>query len=200
MSCGVRNIEINPEFLYHRVTADKIDRIILAGGIYARRYLKSEIKKERGTSWNGDYYISLAKYQKGVDLSYDSCYRNFIQGQYAFVIQDIDAIPTRHVDSYFQLYQKLANLPIKRRYSHYIDEYQVKGKISLSHVVGIKIPSKNLVYSYLCPSYIDSNRGIDYFLEKMESVGGKFPFIDVEEEKIIEKENIKEYIKGWSYE
>lgn len=66
--------------------------------------------------------------------------------------------------------------------------------------MGIKIPSKNLVYSYLCPSYIDSNRGIDYFLEKMESVGGNFPFIDVEEEKIIEKEKIKEYIKGWSYE
>lgn len=49
MSCGIRNIEINPELLYHRVTADKIDRIILAGGIFARKYLKSEIKKERST-------------------------------------------------------------------------------------------------------------------------------------------------------
>lgn len=196
MGTGITDIEINPDWFYHRVSGDNIDKFILSGSIKAKRYLKGETIKERGSSSNGSYYISLAKYKKDLEKSYHSSYRHFIRGQYAFVIEGVTAIETELINGDFTFYRKLAKLPVKKRYSVWEDEYQVKKEISLDKVVGIKIPSRNPIYSWFFPNYLDSNRGIDFFLEKMELVGGDFPFIDLEEKKMIEKGKIKEYIKG----
>lgn len=115
-------------------------------------------------------------------------------GQYAFVIEDVEAIKAKFIEDNYRFYGKLAKLPIKKRYSVWKDEYQVRDFIPLDKVVGVKIPSKNNIFSDYCPSYIDDGKGIDFFLKQMESVNGNFPFIDIDDKKIIEKEHIKEYI------
>jgi len=195
MSEGIRNIEINPDFLYHRVTELTIDRIILDGKISAKKYITGPVPEDRGKhTFNGTRYISLAKHLPEV-CSYESSYREFIAGQYAFVIDDIDAIETKFVEANFDYYRILSRLPINKRYSAWRDEYQVRDSIPLDKVIGIKIPNKGYVHSRRCASYPKETRGIDMFLEKMESVGGNFSFIDIEEGKLIEKNKIKEYIK-----
>lgn len=195
MTFGIKNIEINPDWFYHRVTGNNIEKFILSGSIKAKKYLAEEPKIKSESFSNGSYYICLAKYDKALDKSYDSCYKAFIKGQYAFVIDGVDTIKTEFIgNEYSALYKLLNKLPIKKRYSCWKDEYQVKKEISLDKVLGIKIPSRVAWFSPFAPAYTDKNRGIDFFLEKMESVGGDFPFIDIEEKKIIEKDKIKEYI------
>ncbi len=196
MSSGIRNIEINQDFLYHRVTATTIDRIILDGGIRAKKYIKGEVFEDKGKNTaNGTRWISLAKYMPDLVWSHNSSYREFIAGQYAFVIENVEAVKTEFVERNFGYYRMLSRLPINKRYSAWCDEYQVKDYIPLDKVVGIKIPNRKCSFSKYCMSYPKDTRGIDFFLEKMESVGGNFPFIDVEEKKIIEKDTIKEYIR-----
>lgn len=196
MSSGIRNIEIHPDFLYHRVTALTIDKIILDGRICAKKYIKDFVTEDRGKNTNnGNRYISCCKYRPELVHSSSSSYREFIQGQYAFVIENVDAIETQFVEKDFRYYRMLSRLPFGKRYSSWCDEYQVKDYISLDQVIGIKIPDRKCSYSRYCMSYPKETRGIDSFLEKMESVGCNFPFIDVEEKKLIEKDKIKEYIK-----
>lgn len=196
MSSGIRNIEIDPDFLYHRVTALTIDRIILDGKIKAKKYIKDPVSEDRGKNTsNGTRFISCCKYLPDLVHSSNSSYREFIAGQYAFVIKDIDAIEAKFVEKNFGYYRMLSRLPINKRYSAWCDEYQIKDYIPLDQVVGIKIPNRKCEFSRYSMSYPKETRGIDFFLEKMESVGGNFPFIDVEEKKLIEKDTIKEYIK-----
>lgn len=197
MYSGIKSIEINPDWFYHKVTGNNIEQFILSGSIRAKRYFTEKQKIKSESFSNGSYYICLAKYDKELEKSYNSCYKAFIKGQYAFVIDGVDAIKTKFIENEdSSLYKFLNKLPMKKRYSCWEDEYQVKKEISLDKVIGIKIPNRIPWFSSVAPAYIDKNRGIDFFLKKMESVGGDFPFIDIEEKKMIEKKKIKEYIKG----
>ena len=57
------------------------------------------------------------------------------------MIEGVDAIKTRYIKSYHPLHDILKNLPINRRYSTFLDEYQVRDEIPLEKIIGIKIPN-----------------------------------------------------------
>lgn len=189
----VSSIKINPEWLYHRVTENTIDKIVRSGGICSRKKIKEGPGLEFRNGCNGKYYISLAKKMDNLTL-YNGAYRNFIDGQYALVVDNIDAIKTITVNRNCSYYRKLCNLSITKRYSVWADEYQVKDFIPLENIIGIKIPNPKSAYSSYCVNYDRKTRGINIFLEQYDSVECNLPFIDIEEGKRIEKESIKEYI------
>lgn len=189
---GIRNIEINPDWYYHRVTADTIDKIILSGSIKPRILTDKNNIIRYETTWNGQFYISLSKNLS--EIYYNSSYKNFIDGQYAFVIDNIDAIKCVHIDNESELYKIISKLPIKKRYSCWKDEYQVKGEIPFDKIVGIKLPNKKSFWSRDCIGYLEEDLGITAFLEKFNAVDVDLSFIDLEEGKIIDKDQIKEYI------
>ena len=192
MFMGIRNIKINPEWYYHRVTVDTIDKTILSGSIKPRLLTDKNSIINFETTWNGQFYVSLAKNLS--EIYYDSSYKNFIDGQYAFVIDNIDAVKCVHIDNESELYKIICKMPLKKRYSCWRDEYQVKGEIPLDKIIGIKIPNKKALWSRYCIGYLEEDLGISSFLRKFNAVGSNLPFIDLEAGKIIDKDNIKEYI------
>lgn len=191
---GITNIEINPDWLYHAVNSFTIDKIIASGKIKSKRNMKKSKVPFRALNnvWNGPYYISLVK--RMPDLVNNNSYKTYIQDQYALILEDLDAIKTVHKNNN-DFWKIISKLPIKKRYSFWKDEYQVKDFISIDKVVGIKIPCKgDAVWTRLCYGYENEAERIDDFLEKMDSVNGDFPFIDVEAGKMIDKDHVKEYI------
>ncbi len=194
MESGIRNLEISPNWFYHRVTEETIGKVVRSGGICSKRRIVNLMENNDEileNSYNGNAFISLSKRIDKI-TSYSS-YSNFIADSYALIIENVSAIKTIPIDQYFDVYRNLAKLPIKIRFSYWNDEYQVKDFIPLDKIIGIKIPNKHARYSEYCPSYLE-NRGIDFFLEQYQEANCNLPFIDVEEKKIIEKEKIKEYI------
>ena len=79
-----------------------------------------------------------------------------------------------------------------KRYSVYEDEYQVKDKIAIDKVIGIKIPDTNIKH-YPREFYDRKDCAIDEFLNIID---GKLqvPFIDIDNELQIDKKDIKKYL------
>ena len=64
-------------------------------------------------------------------------------GSFAFILAGIPVNNTKYIEDYnYELWRKLSKLFPSQRFSPYEDEYQVKDKISLDTVIGIKIPDK----------------------------------------------------------
>lgn len=188
---GIKNIEICSDWFYHRLKEEDFDKIILSGGLYSKRKLGGKVSKN--FSFNGKDFISLSKQvdiKEGTSTS-DCSYSYYIDWNFGYVIEKVDAIKTRYIQSYWSLHTFLKNLPINRRYSLFYDEYQVKDEIPLEKIIGIKIP--NLQSDFL--DFVHSEETLECLLEKMELTGYSFPFIDVENKKRIEPNRIKQYMK-----
>ena len=138
-------------------------------------------------------YISVAK--RNIDFNFDSSYKSIIQGQYAFVLEDIDVSSTHFKERNYDFWRTVSKCFPSRRYSCYRDEYQVKDSISIDKVVGIKIPAKNVsIYSSALPIYISKDCLIDSFLQVLTDEERDFPFIDVDEGLQMDKSDIKKYM------
>lgn len=191
MDNGIKNIEINPDWFYRRLTEENFDKIILSGGLYSKRKLGR--KGNKNLSLNGKDFISLSKridIKEGTSIS-DYSYSYYIDWHFGYVIEGVDAIKTRYIKSYQPFHTFLKNLPVNRRYSLFYDEYQVKNEIPLEKIVGIKIP--NLPSDFL--DLVQEEEILECLLKKMELTAYSIPFIDVENKKKIEPNKIKQYIK-----
>lgn len=191
MDSSIKEIIINPDWFYHRLKEEDFDKIILSGGLYSKRKLGK--KENKNLSSNGRDFISLSKriaIKEGTHIS-DYSYPYYIDWHFGYVIEGVDAIKTRYIKSYHPLHDILKNLPINRRYSTFLDEYQVRDEIPLEKIIGIKIP--NLQSG--CLDLVHGEETLEFLLEKMELTGYDFPFIDIENKKRIEPNKIKRYMK-----
>lgn len=188
----IKNIRINPNWYYHQITPERLKGIILSKGICSKRKctIKLEEKQYRA-EWNGDAYISLAKLNP--DLTYESSYLRFIVAQYALILKDVDAQKTHFSTNSFLHY--ISKFPLPIRYSLWKDEYQAYDFIPLEHVVGIKLPEEELSYYWNEIRYFGETKNVDLFLEIMEELNIDLPFIDVEYQKKISKDQVKSYLK-----
>lgn len=182
----ITNIKINQNWLFHQVNTENFKDIIVSKAIKPPIQVKpwNEIDIETA---NGPFYISLTK---KTDTLYDSSYNYFIRDQYAFIIDNISATKTFHIENgtLFSNTQLLRMfLPI--RFSTWKDEYQTSKTISIDKVLGIKIPSKQGNY------YLGKDQCIDFFLYVMKDTNTYFPFVDIEKKIQIDPSNIKEYIR-----
>ena len=184
----IKNIEINEDWLYHAVSSKNIDKIALSGGILSKKLQKKQgkIKKKGNSLCNGNNYISLSKKSDEDKTSY----KMYSKDNFALIVDDVDAIKTEKKD-FDILWEQISKLPIKKRYSFWKDEYQVKGKIPLDKVVGIKIPSKEEHYAI---GKEEQEKEIARFIDKVENLDVDLPYIDVDEGKKIDKESIRDYM------
>lgn len=146
----------------------------------------------KGGFFNGRNYISLSKrmdIKEGTSWC-DYSYHYFSDNHYAYVIDNVKAIKAIYIKEYYDFFAALSQLPIPIRYSFYQDEYQVKNEIPLEKIVGIKIP--NLQSDFV--SFEQNSMVLDNLLNTMNMTGYSFPFIDVENKKMIEKKKIKDYM------
>ena len=192
---GIRNISINPDWLYHQIYSETLDDIINDGAIKSRKELisqKEKLKDLEPVGFNGFSYVSVAK--RVSEISTDSsCFNNFIFGQYALIIENCQAIKTIQCDNEL-LARIISIIPQPIRLSYWADEYQIKKEIKLDKIVGIKIPEKGINFTPRRNSYVSPERGIDLFLTVMEKHNYYLPFIDIEYAKEIKVDSIKEYI------
>ena len=133
----IKNLEINADWLYHRVDARKLHKIIKSGGLKARRRLSREDRRglENGV-WNGGHYVSFAKKAEGDDTAYN----HYIEGEFAFIYDsNMNAVKTK-VKPVGSIFETIAKLPISKRFSRWEEEYQVKDFAPFGNLVGIKIP------------------------------------------------------------
>lgn len=187
----IKKIAINPDWFYHRMQLEKLDDILNAGAILSRR--KQGYQKLNHTTWNGLDYISLSKREESV---WNSSYKRFISSSYAFIFAGIPVNNTKYIEDYnYELGCKLSRLFPGKRFSPYEDEYQVKDKISLDTVIGIKIPDKDKVFSSL-EFYKEKDCAIDIILNKLGSNLESVPFIDINEGLQIDRCDIKKYMKN----
>lgn len=185
----MRNIFVDPDWFYHQIDPFSMYDILSEGAILSKR-LQNFARTSSDCSWNGRDFISVAKYDDS--LVYDSAYKKFILGQYAFVLQGLDAVPTVYCSSNYDFWRWYSNsIFSKRRFSCYRDEWQVQGFIEDNKIVGIKIPESDPMASIY---YTDPAMGIDLFLSQLELVGRDLPFIDIRERLEIDKESVKQYI------
>ena len=135
-------------------------------------------------TWNGLDYISLSK--KDENYIWKSSYRRFISPSCAFIFKEIETIETEFVEDDYEYYRHISNLSSNKRYSIYEDEYQIKNKIGLDKVIGIKIPDTDINH-YPREFHDRKACAIDEFLKIID---GKIqvPFID------IDKKDIKKYL------
>ena len=134
--------------------------------------------------WIRLYYISLSK--KDENYIWKSSYRRFISPSCAFIFKEIETIETEYVEDDYEYYRHISNLSSNKRYSIYEDEYQIKNKIGLDKVIGIKIPDTDINH-YPREFHDRKACAIDEFLKIID---GKIqvPFID------IDKKDIKKYL------
>lgn len=191
MDSRIQKIEVNPDWFYHRLKEEDFEKIIVSGGLKSKRKLGN--KKKKNLSLNGNDFISLSKkieMKEGTSPS-EYAYPYYIDWHFGYVIDDVDAIKTRYIKSYQPIHTLLKNLPINRRYSIYYDEYQVRDEIPLEKIIGIKIP--NLKSDFIDREY--NEMLLDMILETIDHTGCSFPFMDVENQKMIPEPKIKQYIK-----
>ena len=187
---SINNIKINEEWFYHRTNSVKLNKILKSGGLKARKHLsKSDKREAKNGTWNGNHFISLAK--KNTEHRH-SAYKHYITGEFAFIIEDVDAIKTEKKDL-GSIFETLSKLPINKRYSYWEDEYQVKDFIPMDNIVGIKLPHKKRFFHML---YSDDHniKELDRMLKILEEQGYDLPFIDIEEEKVISNDEVKKYL------
>lgn len=187
----IKKIAINSEWFYHRIQLEKLEDILSTGAILSKR--KQGYKKMSYATWNGLDYISLAKREESV---WNSSYKRFISSSYAFILDGISAKETKYVeDNNYELWCLLYKGFLNKRFSPYEDEYQVKDKIGLDAVVGIKIPDKEKEFSSV-EFYKEKDCAIDSVLNMIGSNLEGIPFIDINEELQIDKSDIKKYMKN----
>ena len=187
----IKKIAINPDWFYHRIQLEKLEDILNTGAILSRR--KQGYRKMNHTTWNGLDYISLAKREESV---WNSSYKRFISSSYAFILAGIPVNNTKYIEDYnYELWRKLSKLFPSQRFSPYEDEYQVKNKISLDTVIGIKIPDKEKDFSSV-EFYKEKDCAIDIVLNKLGSNLESVPFIDINEGLQIDRCDIKKYMKN----
>ncbi len=122
-------------------TITTVLEVFKTGGLKCKRLLG-----KRNSGYNGLDYISICK--KYTEEEYD-CYGStgfykFVQDSFCFIISDdIEAIKTETIPKsywYFpDIVEKMKYHP-ENRYSDMFDEWQVKGEIPLSYIVGIGVP------------------------------------------------------------
>ncbi len=116
------------------VALDIMIRIIKTGAIQS----KNKRKSKDLTLFNGDDYISVARWEEGFDyenlgMIMSSLY-GWVYGCPTFIISpDIEAVHT-------SLYRGGFYDPKKDRVSQFVDEWHVKDEIPIDKVVGIAIP------------------------------------------------------------
>ena len=184
----IRKIRINPNWLYHQVCFEKLPNILKNNAILSKR--RQGDNTITSNAWNGLDYISLSKKDK--NYIWKSSYRRFISPSYAFIFNGIEAIETEYVEDDYEYYRLISNLSSNKRYSIYEDEYQIKNKISLDKVIGIKIPNVDINH-YPREFHDRKDCAIDEFLKIID---GKMqvPFIDIDNELQIDKKDIKKYL------
>ena len=184
----IRKIEINPNWFYHQVRFEKMPNILKNNAILSKRLQGYD--KITSNVWNGLDYISLSKKDK--NYIWKSSYRRFISPSYAFIFNGIEAIETEYVEDDYEYYRLISNLSSNKRYSIYEDEYQIKNKISLDKVIGIKIPNADINH-YPREFHDRKDCAIDEYLKIID---GKMqvPFIDIDNELQIDKKDIKKYL------
>ena len=184
----IRKIEINPNWFYHQVRFEKMPNILKNNAILSKR-LQGD-NTITSNAWNGLDYISLSKKDK--NYIWKSSYRRFISPSYAFIFNGIEAIETEYVEDDYEYYRLISNLSSNKRYSIYEDEYQIKNKISLDKVIGIKIPNADINH-YPREFHDRKDCAIDEFLKIID---GKMqvPFIDIDNKLQIDKKDIKKYL------
>ncbi|MBE6157474.1 MAG: hypothetical protein E7160_01620 [Firmicutes bacterium] len=188
---GIKNIEINEEWLYHAVNSRVIDKIVLTGHILSRNMQKKYgLRPKKGNNiWNGNHFISLSKKNEETGSSYT----HYSQGLFALIVDDVDAIKTeqKHPDI---VWEYVSKLPINKRYSYWKDEYQVRDAIPLDKVVGIKIPSKKDGF-WPVLDHAENEEEMKKFIDKVEKLDFDVPYIDVDEGKVIEQDSIRDYMR-----
>ena len=185
----IKNIKINKDWLYHAVNSKVIDKIVLSGGIKSKKKIKEYGGKVRkgNNLCNGNHYISLSKKSDDKGTSY----KTYSEGSFALIVDDVDAVKAEQKE-FDILWEKISKLPLKKRYSFWKDEYQVKDEIPLDKVVGIKIPSKD--YSFWPKTEEEKKQEIERFIKKVEALDVDIPYIDVDEEKQIDQDSIRDYM------
>ncbi|MBQ2639851.1 MAG: hypothetical protein IJF92_03715 [Bacilli bacterium] len=188
---SIKNLEINEDWLYHQVDAIKLGKIIKSGGLKARRLLSKEDKrKSENGVWNGRHFISFAKKAEGEDTAYD----HYMSGEFALIFDpDIGAIKTK-VKEVGSIFETIAKLPTNKRFSRWKEEYQVKNFVPFDKVVGIKIPSGKRFWNVYEDDAIYQKKQLEGMLQTLDENNLDVPFIDVEEGKIVPKEEMEDYL------
>ena len=187
----IKNLEINADWLYHRVDARKLHKIIKSGGLKARRRLSREDRRglENGV-WNGGHYVSFAKKAEGDNTAYN----HYITGEFAFIYDDnMNAVKTK-VKPVGSIFETIAKLPISKRFSRWEEEYQVKDFAPFGNLVGIKIPHGERFLGVYDKTENYQKRQLDKILKVLDEEEFDVPFIDVEEGKIVPKELLGDYL------
>ena len=176
----IKNLKINPEWLYHRIMPENFDKIIESGAILSKRkqmeQKNSPIKIiERKVSYNGVDYISLSKNIPELTF-YESSFKFYTWNLFSLVLENITPIKTIYTNKDINP-KILINSP--KRYSRWKDEFQVKDEISLSHAIAIKLPKKDAPYT----DELENQKNLDLLLDIMKNHDFFLPFIDLEEKK-----------------
>ena len=185
----IRKIEINPDWFYHQIRFESLPLILKDNAIISKRMQGYD--KVTSNIWNGLDYISLAK--KDTSYIWKSSYKRFISPSYAFIFNEIEALETEYVEEPCEYRKHLSKLSSDKRYSVYEDEYQIKNKISLDKVIGIKIPNTD-INRYPREFYNKKDCAINEFLNILDGKMMEVPFIDVDKKLQIDKKDIKKYI------
>lgn len=182
----IKNLKINEDWLYHRVDAIKLGKIIKSDGLKARKHLSKEDRKQaKNGVWNGKHYISFAKKAEGKDTAYD----HYIKGEFALIFDpDIGAIKTK-VKEVGSIFEMIAKLPTNKRFSRWKEEYQVKKFVPFGKVVGIKIPNGKRMWDFNYSGDYQKDQLRD-ILKVLDETDSNIPFIDVEEGRIVSKEEM----------
>ena len=187
----VKNLKIDEDWLYHKLDARKLHKIIKSGGLKARRRLSREDRRglENGI-WNGGYYVSFAKKAEGKDTAYD----HYIEGEFAFIYDsNMNAVKTK-VKPVGSIFETIAKLPISKRFSRWKEEYQVKDFAPFGNLVGIKIPHGHRFLGVYESDEDYQKRQLNKILRVLDAEELDVPFIDVEEGKVVPKELLGDYL------
>ena len=167
---------------YVETALDTMIMIIQSGGIKS----KNKQKSNRHTLFNGDDYISVARWSgmenPDVPEMLRSSFYGWIFGCPTFIISpDIEAIHAGPYNGY-------SYDPSKERVSQFVDEWHVKDEIPLDKVVGIALP---FIWGKDNPLALSKIRRI---LEYAKVYGWKVFNSDME---LIQRiENDETYLKG----
>ncbi len=129
----------------------KMLEIIESGGIKSRRLQG----KTSFYGFNGDDYISICERKNSDEYSKysNNAFFNYILFRFCFIIsRDIPAVPVRYIDcekfvSFQEATEYMSHYP-DVRFSDMFDEWQVKGEIPLSDIIGIGLPMHKILDYY----------------------------------------------------
>lgn len=185
----IKSIDVNLDWFYHRIWLDNLKGIVDKKAILSKRKQNRQIPFPE--QWNGNDYISLAK--RDVGLIYNSSYKKIIAGSYALIVEDVKAIPTIFKEKNYEYWRFISTIFLNKRYSIYLDEYQVKDIIDIDKVIGIKVPEEPTGY---IPGTLfeEKDCAIDEILNIIDGKLPEVPFIDVEKKLQIDKSEIKQYL------